>query len=709
MIIRASIISVVIAVSSAQQEAASTLLDFAPGNNNNLFAPEATFEKCRPCDGTIDESKMIDGLSCGEWFEYASQVPAYTDECALERLLGWKFCGCPSNTHSPTCTFCEAAETAIDMDKQLPFSTIPCKTFVDVPALDGEHTCQIAQDFSSYCGCPTATPRCSLCADGAPPTNLEAPLYLGMTCADIHDLYSVSSARRCGELEADYPFDLQAYCGCNNAPKPQHGCSFCPYQGELHNYTQTLVSDPTSQCGDWETLAEYAKEGESTCAVFQYVGLECCDDMVLPDFFKDFLGDEETDEESVALLEGRQPDEATEEPTEEIFQLDYNDPDAGFDPNDLAIPFVAAVPNSDPPQNISAAVHDCFLSNTVEGVVADDTKPPSLLHLQQVERNDSLVEQEAVKELGDLFHHQVNSQLQGSDNITSSVEVPAQQGRSSSLAATKWKMLLNDLQGIDIPPEMTSLQISDEFANRTFLPTLSQCLMNAVDTFSDCALCAGGERPTQPEKMIPIVGLFCDEYDAWRADATPQDCKSMKSWLPFDMGAWCGCPGIPDPTVLDDPPRKSELENITTSSAGSQEEHCSFCPEGMIMVLGSWQRTINDPSLLDGYEESSTCAQWAEMAPYTTAETQGCSFLQNIGMAGCCEYLEENVWEETPNPTVAADATTLLRPPSAAPHANATLAPVMEPIVVNSGATSNTMSATSFLAIGISLVFLLLL
>ena len=180
---------------------------------NNPFASElsSTTNNCTPCDGPVDATQSLDGVSCPEWLELARQIPHGTEECTLERLLGVQFCGCPT-TSSEVCEFCTDSNT-IEVTKQLPFSSIACDTFQKVPAVDGTVTCQVMDKFASYCGCSDTTVQCTLCADGRPPQYLDKPLYLGMTCADVQDLYSVSSDRQCGALDQDYPFDVQAYCG----------------------------------------------------------------------------------------------------------------------------------------------------------------------------------------------------------------------------------------------------------------------------------------------------------------------------------------------------------------------------------------------------------------------------------------------------------------------------------------------------------------
>ena len=55
---------------------------------------------------------------------------------------------------------------------------------------------------------------------------------------------------------------------------------------------------------------------------------------------------------------------------------------------------------------------------------------------------------------------------------------------------------------------------------------------------------------------------------------------------------------------------------------------------------------IEDPenllSLLEGYETTSTCAEWNQMSDFVTTYS-ACDFLHQIGSAGCCEPIGENL------------------------------------------------------------------
>jgi len=564
---------------------------------------EQQLEKCVPCqDNQIDETKSFDGLTCSEWLEFARQIPANTEECALERLLGWKYCGCPAQTEE-ICTFCEGGEDELTLGRQLPFSTISCEAFIDVPAIDGDMTCSLASDFSYCCGCNNVQPKCTMCEDGMPPKNLDAPLYLGMTCRDVQDLYLVSSESRCVELQNEYPFDIQAYCGCNNTHKLDTtsngaGCPFCPYGGVLRNTTQTLLSDETSTCGDWATLAEYAKEGEDFCATFQYVGLECCDDMTLPDFFNEYYaedGDDPADDADLVATEMPDVVAVAGEPVTDVDQADTQE-----DPNSIAIPFVEPLPTVST-DGLSDDVHKCFQEHTE--LISD--KVTAVLDSRAV----SGLNQTAITEVAD------------------------------TVRMDKFAKLIEDLHNVTVLPDNFNSMVPDnEFLNHTFLPGLSTCLASAIKSRQLCFLCENGVPPTKPDKMIPIVGLYCSEYDAWRAETYGDACKSMDSWLPFDMASFCGCPGVPDPPITV-PATTSTLE---LENAENANKECSFCPEGMVMVMEAWKKKISNPSILDGYSEESTCTQWFEMDTYATS-LRSCSLLHKIGSAGCCEPMGESI------------------------------------------------------------------
>lgn len=681
----------------------------------NPFAVELTqnYEKCKPCDGEVNASLSFDGLTCIQWLKYASEVTAHTEECALERILGWKFCGCSAQTEE-RCTFCDSGNAAILFDRRLPFSSITCEAFVDIPAIDGATSCNLAHGFATYCGCQSVSPQCTLCSDGAAPQNMDAPLYLGLTCSDIHDLYLVSSPNRCAELSMDYPFDLQAYCGCNNARRPEHGCIFCPYGGVLNNHTQELESDATSTCGDWASLAAYAKEGESSCAVFQYVGLECCDSMVLPDFFVNYFDNERQGKMQEAEKEQKHDSELESElqhlseTAPPFLELGYKrepiatgQPQAHIGQPDLALNGPSFMEVAPAIENISMAIRLCFARHTSSAAT-----PEALAsHLMFVE-NKTLIEKVPVA-LGGLFQY---GSLPASNTTRAPIEsgssdasllsrhhapgelAPAIDLSSSLVAANKWDKLFQDLVDIDIPSNFMDM-VPQEYTAYAFLGGLSGCLETAVNTFADCLLCPDGGKPTKGEKMIPITGLYCNELATWRLEAEGQDCLSLNEWLPFDMASWCGCPGIPSRAVLFP----------DTGSAIAPEKNaskCSFCPEGSILVLDSWEKSIDDKALLDGYKRESTCAEWDQMADFVTTEA-GCSFLNRIAMAGCCEVVAGSILDHTPTLYPIVANMTVLEP---AP----TPLPVVHAVSVESGVLDSIAGTCNFVVvIGVSLALLL--
>ena len=450
----------------------------------------------------------------------------------------------------------------------------------------------------------------------------------------------------------------------NAPPQPpqQQSCDFCPYGGRLVNVTQPLVSDPTSTCGDWAALAQYAKDGENSCAVFQYVGLECCDDMVLPEFFSDYYeeeGDEDeedtTDEvvteqaveaeevdfeetTDTAAAEVERPDDSAAESTEPeedtTTSETNNDGTSTIDPNDIEIPFAESEPVEEP--TLSSKVHICFEQHT---------ELPSAINSQQQEQPEVLPNSEGAQP-------SVEQQTLGSQPFSTRQASDAFTVGSTSVSMDKFAKLMEDLHQVAILPDNFHQMVpNEEFANHTFLPALSTCLGSAVQSFQTCPLCENGDAPTKPQKMIPIVGLYCHEYDAWKADAKGEDCSSISAWLPFDMASYCGCPGVPDPPVVVSTETTTDIWELPNTQQAVQEE-CTFCPEGMVLILESWKHGVSDPSVMQGYEEDSTCTHWSEMTDYATT-TKGCSLLHQIGSAGCCEPIGDSILDSMPVSTEA--------------------------------------------------------
>jgi hypothetical protein len=106
------------------------------------------------------------------------------------------------------------------------------------------------------------------------------------------------------------------------------------------------------------------------------------------------------------------------------------------------------------------------------------------------------------------------------------------------------------------------------------------------------------------------------------------------------MTSSCGCPFVPDVAVVAYGEEGAAAAEIKEST----REKCSFCPQGMVLVLEPWKHSTHNKSLLNagGYVTGSTCAEWSQMADYANTP-HGCTFLQTLATAGCCAVIGESI------------------------------------------------------------------
>lgn len=492
--------------------------------------------------------------------------------------------------------------------------------------------------------------------------------------------------------------DIQAYCGCNDVEEPEPVCDFCPYGGVLKDPSQRLSSDNTTTCGDWEKLTKYAKDDMASCALFQYVGLQCCEDMDIPDFVgstvppyaetdQDFVDSSaETVTQSVQE-ESTQPEnikEAVEDvavvgtsltetssnegTSETVYSTEtggsiqtpttYHSSSTAAEHEDIGYPPVQDFNNLLPPpptvsstqtldnneQSTNDLIQNCFQKYTMpsNSHVTDilSTMPPMEVDstIKKVKFDLDTLFKEAARKTGinlDTSILEDFDQLIPGDIVTWVDNAAQTINQTDPIVGQEFidqshlvlAGLLQDMDNVALPGDMEEL-IPPQFMDSVFMPGLSGCLEDVIEPKFSCNMCPDGSSPGNPDKMIPVAGVRCDEYDAWTVDASKSECDDLKAWMPFNMASWCGCPSVSDPPALEP----------------AMERTCTFCPEGMILVLQSWRVTVKDKSLISGYVEDSTCAEWSQLAPYATTP-ESCDFLQMIGYSGCCEWITGSILE----------------------------------------------------------------
>ena len=203
--------------------------------------PSSSLNSCVFCDEpgfSADPELSVDGLSCADWQIIASTTTNYED-CILLRATATAKCGCPFVTVStggdgdpvnaveqrvacdPGCFTADDSVNGRGRSTLLPNSELTCGDVLSFPAVDGDETCRVLlETYGFWCGCPDASPPCSLCDNGLPPSRPNAKFSSSSdSCGTIANSLSIVSASQCESykrnLATSLGYDVQAFCGCS--------------------------------------------------------------------------------------------------------------------------------------------------------------------------------------------------------------------------------------------------------------------------------------------------------------------------------------------------------------------------------------------------------------------------------------------------------------------------------------------------------------
>lgn len=280
--------------------------DQAPVENLNSFF--GAMESCTFCDTTdkFDPDLEFAGISCDQWALLSFFAPP-GDECTLLRAAAVKYCGCPTPVER-TCQVCPHSPDSYNGDQVLMFlEGVTCEHVAELPAVDGEDTCDFVESFSYVCGCPEVVPTCSLCGQdlstGAPiamsrPDQILVPgdeEKYDVTCSDWDKLLSLdprgdplsllavgrsfqrenrvsktttSCEASIEEFQDTAGLHLRGLCGCPEA-EPLNQCSPC-----AEGYT---LNEEDEDCQQLIFMAPYVTTKDK-CDYMQQSGVHfgCC-------------------------------------------------------------------------------------------------------------------------------------------------------------------------------------------------------------------------------------------------------------------------------------------------------------------------------------------------------------------------------------------------------------------------------------------------
>lgn len=245
-----------------------------------------SFGKCEFCDsGDIDVDSQFARIDCSDWLMFS--LFSKKEECAILRAAAVEKCGCkPTNLpavteDTPRCNLCpDGSEDHINMDVYLPTMSneLTCRDITQIPAVEGDKTCNAVAGFGHICGCVGADSQCHICPDGSPLTRPNAVLEKGyyaadaayiqsggldLTCSGVEEMLADNTKSACftsrKDFEKELGISIAPFCGCPNAlPPVDGGCEACPAGFQLSSIlSNTMIDSLHMTCSEWATEAAH--------------------------------------------------------------------------------------------------------------------------------------------------------------------------------------------------------------------------------------------------------------------------------------------------------------------------------------------------------------------------------------------------------------------------------------------------------------------
>jgi len=192
--------------------------------------------------------------SCQEVIEFMAVNDGDLSDAGCNALQSYAgYCGCPSTSPVNECSFCPNGGTPSNPDKVVSelFTCQGLYDFVSFLTSDGCSTdsndFQQIQAFAYTCGCPNTQPSCTLCPDGAAPSNPDQLLADGETsCGEFSELVVTLTSEQCLQ-QASTIEGARSSCSCNGV-SPASSSPACAIQQNADLCTTDLLASVPEQC-----------------------------------------------------------------------------------------------------------------------------------------------------------------------------------------------------------------------------------------------------------------------------------------------------------------------------------------------------------------------------------------------------------------------------------------------------------------------------
>jgi len=529
---------------------------------------------CVPCQGDIDPNLSFDGVPCSTWLSVAGSAPASSAQCAFDRMVGIWFCGCPvPETVEKTCTLCPDAADAFNANKTFPDSSITCQDIAEIPAIDGDQTCNELLQMGSYCDCATPIERCEICPNGGEPQNLERQfLTTGETCAYVMDVLDISPKNNCDMYLPDLMVDVPSFCGCPNTEPPKN-CNLCPDGTHMTDGSKPIIYVPGSTCSDFDAYTAYITDDELCDYMHQVISTECCEGLPA-----DPATTEEAPQDTAATCSFCPDGDAVAFPDRELVGLNMTCGDLASRSDDekdcvdlyttefdmmIDTGVYCGCPTTEPTGNCDFCPPGTSLLYP-EKEILDGVKVTGATCAEYAALADSTFDDtfcNAMKQVGDM----------------------------------------NQCCGATTPGQETDVTISK---SEEVLQDKNETAGGNETAAGLCHLCEGGASITDGDKTFLGTAVTCQTYHEEMSNIVNQtECDAVFGDFAdtFNPQVYCGCP---------------EAEPTGT---------CSICPAGSQVV---------DPTIYIT-DIFTTCGQLEDVAASTTND-EFCSSLQKVGEYYCC-------------------------------------------------------------------------
>ena len=252
-----------------------------------------------------------EGHTCDELNRYLSFLPDSVCNSGHVATIQQNslICGCPGV--KATCPMCPDGTFQIqNPDAKIPMLRLPprnihptCQDVVDYMMYQNDDlsdsACRAFQEQAGYCGCEGFTPleECSLCPNGAEPTNSDLEVAAGLDCQSIDTFLSFLDEEGCARPGVE---TLKAYaynCGCPDVTEP--ACTLCP-DGSAPPKLETKLSGWDGSCSEGAESSNSVTTRQSGSNVNDHVLCSENDDSLILDLV---VGRDATNEASMQCHE----------------------------------------------------------------------------------------------------------------------------------------------------------------------------------------------------------------------------------------------------------------------------------------------------------------------------------------------------------------------------------------------------------------------